>query len=50
MKIGQSRSSTAADFFLNNKGHYGNYSKYNSVKRNSGKGYQLTIDNDCFIH
>ena len=35
-KIGQSRSSTAADFFLNNKGHYGNYSKYNSVKRNSG--------------
>ena len=35
-KIGQTRSSTVADFSINSKGHHGNYSKYNSVKRNSG--------------
>ena len=34
-KIGQTRSSTAADFSLNSNGR-GNFSKYNSVKRNPG--------------
>ena len=34
--MGQTRASSLKDYPLNNKGLYRNYSRYNSVKRNSG--------------
>ena len=35
-RLGQTRASSLNDYPVNNKGTFGNYSRYNSVKRNSG--------------
>ena len=44
--LGQTRTSSLNDYPVNNKGTFGNYSRYNSVKRNSGNNQSNTTAYD----
>ena len=44
--LGQTRASSLNDYPVNNKGTFGNYSRYNSVKRNSGNNQSNTTAYD----
>ena len=45
-RLGQTRASSLNDYPVNNKGTFGNYSRYNSVKRNSGNYQSNTTQYD----